>query len=353
MLKCLQVGRAFAALAVVAFHLSTAFGDPRYGGRPIGQAWTLHGNLGVDFFFVLSGFIILSAHLKDLGQPSRWTTYLWRRFARVYPIYWIYLAIFCLLLALGAGEVAHLPTSLAAWVSAFSLLRFSPDTPPLQVAWTLFHEVAFYAIFSLVILNRWVGITALALWAFTCAVTYHYTGESGDSAWRVYTSAFNLEFFFGMGAFALYRRGRDPWLLIAGGAVIVALACALLIASGRVEHDLFGLGFALAIAGFTIAESTGRLPSSSAFVALGGASYTLYLIHVPIMGVVLKMVRLSKLTSVAPSVVTWWLVYATTVVVAYLAWIVLEKPLQLALRFGPPSATLAAATKFSPGPDRS
>ena len=69
MLKCLQAGRALAALAVVAFHLSTAFSDPRYGSHSIGQAFTRHGNLGVDFFFVLSGFIILNAHARDIGRP--------------------------------------------------------------------------------------------------------------------------------------------------------------------------------------------------------------------------------------------------------------------------------------------
>jgi exopolysaccharide production protein ExoZ len=91
---------------------------------------------------VLSGFIILSAHAKDNGRPGSWTTYVWRRIARVYPVYWIYMATFCLLLALDLGQVARRPREAAAWLSTFSLTRFSPDSPPLQVAWTLFHEVA-------------------------------------------------------------------------------------------------------------------------------------------------------------------------------------------------------------------
>ena len=146
-----------------------------------------------------------------------------------------------------------------------------------------------------------------------------------------------------MGAFALYRRGRNPWLLVAGGGAIIVAACAVLVVSGWVEHDLFGLGFALVIAGLTIVEKAGQLPSSSALVALGGASYTLYLIHVPVMGAVLKIGRRINLTTIAPSAVCWWLVYATTVAIAYLSWLALEKPLQLALRFGSPTPVLTQA----------
>ena len=58
----IQLGRALVALAVAAFHLSITFSDPRYGGQAVLSEWTNRGNIGVDFFFVLSGFIILKAH---------------------------------------------------------------------------------------------------------------------------------------------------------------------------------------------------------------------------------------------------------------------------------------------------
>lgn len=333
MLMCLQAGRALAAMAVVAFHLSGAFGDPRYGGQPIGDLYTHHGNLGVDFFFVLSGFIILNAHIKDVGHPGRWATYIWRRFARVYPIYWIYLAAFCLLLGAGAGQVAQNPRGAAAWASAVSLVHLSPDAPPLHVAWTLFHEIAFYALFSLLILNRWIGVIAIAAWTVICTVLFHYNGESGFSALSVYTSAYNLEFIFGMGAYALFRRGRHPWALLVVGCAILIGAYVLAEAFHQEEHWLFGIGFALAIAGATIAEARGRFPTPKALVEIGGSSYSLYLIHVPVMGMLLKIVRWLRLEHVVPNVLLWWLVFAATVAIAYAAWVLLEKPLQSAMRF--------------------
>jgi len=340
MLKCLQAGRAIAALAVVAYHLSGAFGDSRYGGRPVGWFFTQYGNLGVDFFFVLSGFIILNAHAKDIGRPDRWGVYLWKRFARVYPIYWIYLAVFCLLLVLGFGQVTHTPRDIAAWITAFSLVRFSPDAAPLQVAWTLFHEVAFYAIFSILIIQRRLGIAVLAIWAMACAALYHFNGVGGSSAFKVYTSAYNLEFFFGMGAYRIYRSGRYHEALIIAGIAVLVGAGALAYVAGRVEHLVFGVGFASLIAGMTIAEVRARLLSPRILVALGGASYSLYLVHVPVIGLLLKAAIVTHLPAILPVAVLWWLVYFATAAFAYLAWLALEKPLQARMRFGPFASTV-------------
>ena len=70
-LASLQAGRALAALAVVAFHLSIMMGEDRYGGVPVFGAATRYGYLGVDYFFVLSGFIIAHVHGRDIGRPER------------------------------------------------------------------------------------------------------------------------------------------------------------------------------------------------------------------------------------------------------------------------------------------
>src|SRR5271165_5758308 len=48
---------------------------------------------GVDFFFVLSGFVMIYAHWYDIGRPDRVRRYCVKRFLRIYPPYWIITAI--------------------------------------------------------------------------------------------------------------------------------------------------------------------------------------------------------------------------------------------------------------------
>src|SRR5262245_56706962 len=119
MLQTIQAGRGIAALLVAAFHLSIAMGDARYGGSAVFREITWRGNFGVDFFFVLSGFIMMFVHEKDLGRPNRWPAYACARFFRLFPAYWLFTIIFCYLVFMGWGEVTSLPTSFTDLLSAF------------------------------------------------------------------------------------------------------------------------------------------------------------------------------------------------------------------------------------------
>jgi len=61
----IQYCRAFAAIAVILYHLGTTFTALQQ--KSVLTFVFKHGHLGVDFFFVLSGFIIYRAHFKDFG----------------------------------------------------------------------------------------------------------------------------------------------------------------------------------------------------------------------------------------------------------------------------------------------
>jgi peptidoglycan/LPS O-acetylase OafA/YrhL len=92
-LAWVELGRGFAALAVVLYHASKLMKEAQYSGRPFAENLFGLGFLGVDFFFVLSGFIILHVHYADLGKPSAFARYGWRRLTRIFPTYWVVLAL--------------------------------------------------------------------------------------------------------------------------------------------------------------------------------------------------------------------------------------------------------------------
>lgn len=76
MYKSLQAGRGIAAMLVVLFHLGGAFAAEKYFGIAAFSIPFKFGSAGVELFFVLSGFIIFSAHRDDIGQVSKIAGYI-------------------------------------------------------------------------------------------------------------------------------------------------------------------------------------------------------------------------------------------------------------------------------------
>jgi exopolysaccharide production protein ExoZ len=97
-LLTVQVGRALAALAVVLFHVRLLTND-LVAPLPWINSLFSQGLLGVDYFFVTSGFIILTVHGSD--QRGAMPAYLWKRISRVYipylPIVAAIIAVYILL----------------------------------------------------------------------------------------------------------------------------------------------------------------------------------------------------------------------------------------------------------------
>ena len=86
--ELIEIGRGIAALLVVFFHATAIAGLPKYFGQaPLAGLFSF-GYAGVDFFFVLSGFIIFYSTAKNHGNPRAIFSYVKHRLIRIYPIYW-------------------------------------------------------------------------------------------------------------------------------------------------------------------------------------------------------------------------------------------------------------------------
>jgi peptidoglycan/LPS O-acetylase OafA/YrhL len=332
-LQTVQASRAMAALAVTAFHLSLMMGDPRYGGVAVLEDWTALGKAGVDFFFVLSGFIILHAHAQDIGRPQALGHYLWRRFVRVYPVYWLYLGGYLGMVAVGLGREATFPASTAEWLSAFSLWRFSSADMPLFVAWTLCHEVAFYLAFAVLIMHKAAGVIVLASWAVVCLAQFQYPGERAPDALTTYTSMANLYFLIGMGAWWLLHKGWAQGSMAVLGALLVLgvpLADGMNSPSGPL---VMALGFGAWLAGLCALERRWRRPRlPRSWLALGDASYSLYLLHLPVCGLLLKALAAAVPAPALGPGARFALVLAGACVMAWAAYRWVEAPLLRRLR---------------------
>ena len=327
-LNSLQAGRAIAAIAVVAFHLSSII-SPQ---RSIIASLSTHGNAGVDFFFVLSGFIIFYAHQNDIGQSHRMVTYLKNRFVRVYPVYWMCTVAVVAVAFSGYGH-GKLPSSLLGWTSTLTLIRLSGDPTPLNVAWTLFYEIAFYAIFATLILSRRLGVAALCGWALVILIANHSTPN--NSVVGVWSSRICLNFFFGMAACWIHSRVnmRTAILMIFAGLVALVMA-AVFVDRGLGESfgPVIALSFMFLVAGLSAVERVRDL-NFGVLANIGNSSYMLYLAHVHIIAPLMKFMKYYRLDRNINSDIIFIMTMIFTLVLSYILYILLERPLISAFHY--------------------
>lgn len=280
----LQAGRGLAAFAVVLFHANIVYAQHFADGVRPYPILSL-GSVGVEYFFVLSGLIMTLVHRGDLGAPGRLGHYLRSRLVRIFPIYWIVLT----LLLVGGFAMNRAEESLtgpASYVRAYLLMPFEGESP-LTAAWTLSHELLFYAVFALAILNRRFGFAVIAIWTLACAVATagYLTGLLALSFPLSFLfSVYNVFFAFGIVSALVFRSVSLPG---AGGLLGLGTLAFLVAAVLQLRFDvpdltaLYGLAAALLITGLVRFESAGHIRVAASLVWLGDASYSLYLFHGP------------------------------------------------------------------------
>ena len=286
--------RAIAVVLVVMYHLGIGF--------------TKGGFVGVDVFFVISGFLITQIICADMENASfSLGQFYERRVRRIFP------ALFCVLLwtsvagtlLLFPPELEYLGKAVAAATGFVANILFyngsgyfagTSEVIPLLHTWSLAVEEQFYLLFPLALapLLRWRGgsrcLSALALGAAlsfaSCLVLTHYERSAAfflllPRAWELL-----LGCLLALGAFPELHSQRLREL-----ASAVGLA-AILVAGGAYNRNVSFPGWAalLPCVGAALVIHAGacgdtlvsRLLSSRGAVFIGLVSYSLYLWHWPI-----------------------------------------------------------------------
>lgn len=293
--------RGVAAMLVLLYHSSARLTDEKYfhfGANALSRFLDF-GSMGVDLFFVLSGFIIFYAHRNDLGRPERLTNYALRRFFRIYPVHWVILSIMVLALlfvpTLGEGYVRN------GWIILKSFLLLPDAQQPINnAAWTLRHEMLFYTMFAALIVFGRRGSIVFAIWL---------AGIILNGIWpQTFPLSFlfapiNIEFFVGI-ATALYVVNRTlirPYWAVAFGALLFLITGVMHDYTGWVtvwlQTALLSSASALIIVGMALGPSL-MIPKWLKFTAR--ISYPLYLVQPLIIPVLCKVIVRIGLQSVLP-----------------------------------------------------
>ncbi len=347
-----QVLRAIAASMVVFGHSQTAAAGLQGAGHGSFVRLTLlPWGGGVDLFFVISGFIMVYASQRLFAAPGGGVEFLRRRLVRVAPLYWVCTSAFLAITLLAHAKGDPRTFSLPAIAASYLFLPFrsfgahAGTFPLLDLGWTLNYEMFFYVLFALVMgLRRQWAVAAViaALTALTLAgVILRPTG----AVLLFWTQPIVLDFGLGVLVASLRCSGvRWPtalcWLLAILGIVAFCLDPLKLFsgpvgatASNGVARVLTsGLPMAILLAAIVLGRDVVWRPLAP-LVALGNASYSLYLVHPFVLILVEKLVIRTGLIS---RVGLWPIVFlalALSVAAAFASFHLLEEPLtRLALR---------------------
>jgi len=334
----IEAGRGIAALLVVLYHADRLATNPAYWhARAFGGAF-IGGHAGVEFFFVLSGFIIAHVHAHDIGRPDRLRRYVARRFDRVYPLYWLVLTGIVALTLLGPAVPSLRHVDAAVIARSYLLVGGDSHDGVLTVSWTLFHEILFYAAFAVLIVDRRAGMVVSALW-LAAIVTSAAGASDGAGIIPAYvTSPLNLLFALGVATqiAVRQRRVRYPWLWVALGLTAFAsLAAEEALAGGLGEtarNLLYGIASAAALAGVVSRERDRPFAVPAAISVLGAASYSIYLIHYPALSIVARGMQRAGVMAAMPEDVGFTLLCVVVVGLGAAVHYVVERPLLTSLR---------------------
>lgn len=304
-LQALQALRGLAALAVVLMHFKEWM--VRFSPAMAGVAQ--YGYVGVDIFFLISGFIIF--HATAAAEARQALPFLIRRLCRVVLPAWVAMVLLVLIK----------PPYLIDLMRGLAFLPRETGHPPyfghgfLIVAWTLTYELLFYGVFALALTTSWSrarrGWVAAALLMLLMlaaqASSGHFTLDASQtqpvgrstgvqelSLWPLFTlmgSPMFIEFIVGIGLAAAFAwRGGEPFrqqagrvLLVGGLLTVGAVAWPGLEGHGPTRSGPFALGVALFTLGLQALLDADDRRGLKAWLRplawLGGCSYSLYLFH--------------------------------------------------------------------------
>ncbi|SHN31349.1 Peptidoglycan/LPS O-acetylase OafA/YrhL, contains acyltransferase and SGNH-hydrolase domains [Duganella sacchari] len=330
--------RGVAALMVVAFHLFEAHTASRF------EQIINHGYLAVDFFFVLSGFVIGYAY-DDRWRTMSTMEFFKRRLIRLHPMIVVAMLIGAALFYVQASAAFPNIQATPAWLmltvmvigmtlipvgAALDIRGWSEMHPLNGPSWSLFYEYVANILYALFV--RKFSKTVLACFVFvTGCVLVHYclTGPNGDviGGWslepvqmRIGLTRLLYPFFAGLLLSRIVTVGRIRHAFLLSSVIIIA-ALAWPRLGGPADLWKNGLYDALCIAlVFPLVVYIGASGSVNTRMGaricgfLGAISYPIYIIHYPFVYTYIAWVNQRKipLADALPMTIATFLACVTT-----------------------------------------
>jgi exopolysaccharide production protein ExoZ len=298
------------------------------------------GASGVDIFFVMSGFIMYYTNHDRFGRANTSSDFFVRRLIRIVPLYW--LCTLVIVFAHCCGLYRHMEiTSLSVGLS----LLFLPNANiVIGFGWTLNYEMFFYSVLAIWLL---VGTTGAGIWGTLCSIPLIMILSRflpPSSASYFLRNPILLEFCFGFAVAAAYTRGYIPERLCRP-ALLLGIVGLILGSFGpriglgpdktagldpEIRFLFWGVpAVALLLSALSVPQPETYVGKS--IIAIGDASYSLYLSHTFVMITYARILKTNVLIGV-PWPVCVLIAILVSVFVGLATYRIIERPMNERLR---------------------
>lgn len=286
-IKSIESLRGFAALVVAIYHFpSTSF------------LYLKYGYLGVNFFFVLSGFIITYVYFSKINSIKDLYLFQKKRFFRVYPVHFlmIFVVLLIQILKYFVIEYTELPYGGKAFGDWYTLKDFILNIFLLQsifdygywlswngVAWSISTEFYTYIIFGFILLFSKNNKIILFIILLGYLISYFVFNDQLDSLFNAVFLQCIFSFFCGSITFLIYLiiikkiRLNDIFFLI---ILLSILVYTKIFFVNKIPN--LNIIFSILILSVLILEEKStilKILNYKYFVLLGTVSYSFYMIH--------------------------------------------------------------------------
>lgn len=342
-LKPLTAMRFFAAMWVVAYHFTPSLG---LGMPPL----IAKGYLGVELFFVLSGFILSHVYMEAFGDHRfRYLDFLWARLARIFPVHLVTLAglgavvIAASLVGVNAGEHVLAWASLPAQLTLTQAWGLGLTGGWNHPSWSISAEWFAYLTFPAFALLIWPlrsrpKLAVLLAMILVVGLNIGFQRVAGFPLTKATIAWGALRivpcFALGCAIWLLWRSDfiRSPRVTgaVVLGSVAAVVACALAGAPDWLSVCLFGV---LILSLGSLASTGSKLLTAPLWVYLGEVSFAVYMVCIPWQLVFENGARkLLGLNGETLPPLLWGVLFAGVVPVAMIVHHLVERPAREAMR---------------------
>ena len=274
----IQLLRGVSALIVFLHHIR--FHYAAMGGKnSLIIGISEFGYVGVDVFFVISGFVMAYLINEGADYDRSFSSFVGRRLIRIFSWYWPWLLVSMVCLYFFEKD-RYLEISAIRSLFLSSILIKDLTLP---VSWSLSHEILFYMSTSfLLLINKRLATKIVILTVFFQVVANFFFVYREGSISSFIFSPYNLEYLMG---FLLYQfkdkiyEYFDSLILLGLSVFFIYLGVVNGVTSTTLRVPTFGVGAFFLVCLAVLTEENGSFKARSVFVSMSNASFTIYLAH--------------------------------------------------------------------------